>query len=79
MLTSYEIKEISRLMAIEYRKLSDEVLNLPSVAEMLGKSEAAVKQMCNRKQLPYRKHLRTYYFSKFEITEFLLNCRDCSL
>ncbi len=78
MLTSSEIKEISRLFALEYHRLYDEVLTLSAVANMLGKSESAVKQMCHREQLPYRKYLKTYYFSKREITTFLLkSSQDC--
>lgn len=73
MLTSREIQEIASRTASLIEKEFDEVLTLTGVAALLGKSEAAVKQMCMRDQLPYSKHLKTYYFSKKEITKFLLS------
>lgn len=74
MLTSKEIKEIARLTAIEMEKRTDEVLNLAVTAVMLGKSPEAVKQMCRRNKLPFRKHQKSYFFSKNEITKYLLQC-----
>lgn len=73
MLTSREIQEIASKTASMLEKELDEVLTLSGVATLLGKSEAAVKQMCLRKQLPYSKHLKTYYFSKNAITKLLLS------
>ena len=78
MLTSSEIKEISKLFATEYHRLHDEILTVAGVAEMLNKSQSAIRQMCYRKQLPYHKKYSTIYFSKREITTFLLaSSQDC--
>lgn len=72
MLKSIDIKAIARQVAIEMQTLNDEILSLSDVAMKLNKTEAAIKQMCYRGQLPYRKKHKTYYFSKNEITNFLL-------
>ncbi|MBR5828691.1 MAG: helix-turn-helix domain-containing protein [Bacteroidaceae bacterium] len=72
MLKSADIKAIARQVALEMYVLNDEVLSLSDVATKLNKSEAAIKQMCYRGQLPFHKQLKTYYFSKNEITNFLL-------
>ena len=42
MLTSSEIKEISKLFATEYHRLHDEILTVAGVAEMLNKSQSAI-------------------------------------
>ena len=72
MLKSADIKAIARQVAIEMQSLNDEVLSLSDIAIKFNKSEAAIKQMCYRGQLPYHKQHKTYYFSKNEITNFLL-------
>lgn len=73
MLTSREIQEIASRTASLIEKEFDEVLTLSGAAALLGKTEAAVKQMCLRNQLPYSKHLKSYYFSKIALTKFLLS------
>ena len=72
MLKSADIKAIAKQVALEMYTLNDEVLSLSDVAIKLSKSEAAIKQMCYRGQLPFHKQHKTYYFSKNEITNFLL-------
>ena len=72
MLKSADIKAIAKQVALEMYSLNDEVLSLSDVAIKLSKSEAAIKQMCYRGQLPFHKQHKTYYFSKNEITNFLL-------
>jgi hypothetical protein len=72
MLKSADIKAIAKQVAVELQNLNDEILSLSDVALKLNKTEAAVKQMCYRKQLPFHKKQKTYYFSKNEITNFLL-------
>ena len=67
-----DIKAIAKQVALEMYSLNDEVLSLSDVAIKLSKSEAAIKQMCYRGQLPFHKQHKTYYFSKNEITNFLL-------
>ena len=75
MLKSADIKAIARQVAIEMQSLNDEVLSLSDIAIKLNKSEAAIKQMCYRSQLPYHKQHKTYYYSKNEITNFLIKIK----
>ena len=72
MLKSADIKAIAKQVALEMYALNDEVLSPSDMAIKLSKSEAAIKQMCYRGQLPFHKQHKTYYFSKNEITNFLL-------
>lgn len=46
-------------------------LNVRHVAQMLNRSEAAVRQMCWRRQLPYRKVKRRLVFRSDEIEELI--------
>lgn len=73
MLKSSEIDMLATRIASKLHELNDEVLSVAEVAKMLGKTEGAVKKMCYRGQLPHRKQQKSYYFSKKEITEFILS------
>ena len=61
-----DIKAIAKQVALEMYALNDEVLSLSDVAIKLSKSEAAIKQMCYRGQLPFHIQHKTFYFSKNE-------------
>lgn len=52
---------------------NDEVMKVSDVALLLGKSEVAVRKLCLRHQIPFYKHYGAYYFSRCEITNFLLD------
>ena len=73
MLKPSELELLADKIAKKLHRLNDEVLSVAEVARMLDKTEGAVKKMCYRGQLPHRKQQRSYYFSKKEITEFILS------
>lgn len=70
---SADIKAIAKQVAVELSEINDKLLNINSVAEMLGKTRNAIAKMCERDQLPYHKHHGTLYFSQRELENFLLN------
>lgn len=72
-LRSADIKAIAKQVAVELSEINDKLLNINSVAEMLGKTRNAIAKMCERDQLPYHKHHGTLYFSQRELENFLLN------
>ena len=71
-LRSADIKAIAKQVAIELSELNDTILNINTVAEMLGKTRAAIYKMCDRGQIPHHKHHGTLYFSQRELQKFLL-------
>ena len=71
-LRSADIKAIAKQVAHEMSELNDTLLNINTVAEMLGKTRAAISKMCERGQLPYHKHHGSLYFSQRELQNFLL-------
>ena len=75
MLKSSEIDALATRIAKKLYELNDEVLSVADVARMLGKTEGAVKKMCYRGLLPHRKQQKSYYFSKREITSYILSKR----
>lgn len=72
-LRSADIKAIAKQVAHEMNEISDKLLNVQNVAEMLGKTEGAVSKMCQRGQLPHHKHHGAIYFSQRELENYLLN------
>ena len=72
MLKPSELEQLADKIAKKLHNLNDELLSVAEVARMLDKSEGAVKKMCYRGLLPHRKQQKSYYFSKNEITEYLL-------
>lgn len=72
MLNTRDIDLLADRIARKLHTLNDELLSVSEVARMLDKSEGAVKKMCYRGLLPHRKQQKSYYFSKNEITEYLL-------
>ena len=71
MLTNYEIEKLAEAIVKRMPK-KDEILTPKQVAEMLDISVNAVRHRCSRGQLPYHKKSHSLYFSKDEITEFIL-------
>ena len=72
MLNTRDIDLLADRIARKLHTLNDELLSVSEVARMLDKSEGAVEKMCYRGLLPHRKQQKSYYFSKNEITEYLL-------
>lgn len=72
-LRSADIKAIAKQVALEMTELSDKLLNIHNVAELLGKSQGAIAKMCQRGQLPHHKHHGAVYFSQRELENYLLN------
>mgnify|MGYP003311665819 CR=1 FL=1 len=72
MLNTRDIDLLADRIARKLHTLNDELLSVSEVARMLDKSEGAIKKMCYRGLLPHRKQQKSYYFSKNEITEYLL-------
>ena len=72
MLKPSELELLADKIAKKLHNLNDELLSVAEVARMLDKSEGAVKKTCYRGLLPHRKQQKSYYFSKNEITEYLL-------
>ena len=72
MLNTRDIDLLADRIARKLHTLNDELLSVSEVARILDKSEGAVKKMCYRGLLPHRKQQKSYYFSKNEITEYLL-------
>lgn len=52
---------------------NDTVMTLDDVAMFLGKSREAILKMCQRKQLPAHKHLRTWMLLKSEVVAWMRN------
>lgn len=71
-LRSADIKAIAKQVAAEMSEQNDSLLNINVVAEMLGKTRAAISKMCERGQLPFHKHHGCLYFSQKELNNFLL-------
>jgi hypothetical protein len=71
MLSNYEIDRLADAL-IKRMPKNDEVLTTKQVSEILGITVQAVQKRCSRGQLPYHKKSGTLYFSKNELTEFLL-------
>lgn len=72
MLNTRDIDLLADRIARKLHTLNDELLSVSEVARMLDKSEGAIKKMCYRGLLPHRRQQKSYYFSKNEITEYLL-------
>ena len=72
MLNTRDIDLLADRIARKLHTLNDELLSVSEVARMLDKSEGAIKKLCYRGLLPHRKQQKSYYFSKNEITEYLL-------
>lgn len=72
-LLSTDIKAIAKQVAIELQIINDKVLTVEGVAEMINKTPGAVKKMCQRGEIPYRKHGKSFYFSLNEINAYLLS------
>jgi len=71
MLTDYEIDKLAEAI-IKRMPQKDEILTVKDVADMLDLSMDAVRTRCSRGQLPFHKKSGTLYFSKNEITEYIL-------
>ena len=71
MLSNYEIDKLADAL-IKRMPKTDEVLTSKQVSLILGISVQAVQKRCSRGQLPHHKKSGTLYFSKNEITEYLL-------
>jgi len=54
-------------------------LNVSDVARMIGKSEAAVRQMQYRRQIPFRRLGRRVLFIESEIEQLFVESPGCTL
>ncbi|MBQ4917065.1 MAG: helix-turn-helix domain-containing protein [Muribaculaceae bacterium] len=72
-LRTTDIQAIAKQVAMELSENNDKILNINKVAEILGKTRAAIAKMCERGQLPYHKHHGSLYFSQRELEICLLN------
>lgn len=72
MLSNYEIDKLADAL-IKRMPKPDQILTAKKVAEMLEITVQAVRKRCGRGQLPHHKKSGCLYFSKDEITEFILS------
>ncbi len=80
MLTSTELKKLAKEIepaVVEAVKKAhvdamDEVLNVATVASMLGMSKEAIRKRCRENRIPYNEVDGRYYFSKNSINTYYL-------
>lgn len=73
MITSSERKALIKDVCNAIKEeIADVPLTVADVAKKLDKTPGAIKKMCDRKQLPFRKFGRTIIFSTIELNAFLL-------
>lgn len=76
MISRTELERLATRVAELISPQLDEVMNVAQMAALLGTTVEAVRCRCKRGRLPFYKCGRLLYFSRKEVTRYLLNDKN---